>query len=91
VLVEAASQRLACVSTDVSGVPELLTDGENGLVVPADDPRALANALERAIREPALRKRLGEAADRRVRAHFDHMSSIRQLTALFEEEWRKAK
>jgi glycosyltransferase involved in cell wall biosynthesis len=91
VLVEAASQKLACVSTNVSGVPELLTDGENGLVVPADDPRALANALERAIREPALRKRLGEAADRRVRGHFDHMSSIRQLTALFEEEWRKAK
>jgi len=89
VLVEAASQKLTCVSTDVSGVPELLTDGENGLVVPPDDPGALAGALERAIREPALRKRLGEAADRRVRGHFDHMSSIRQLKALFEEEWRK--
>ncbi|EHK52463.1 glycosyltransferase family 4 protein [Allomesorhizobium alhagi] len=89
VLVEAASQKLTCVSTDVSGVPELLTDGENGLVVPPDDPGALAGALERAIREPALRKRLGEAADRRVRGHFDHMSSIRQLKALFEEEWRR--
>jgi glycosyltransferase involved in cell wall biosynthesis len=86
VLVEAASQKLTCVSTDVSGVPELLTDGENGLVVPPDDPAALAGALERAIREPALRERLGEAADRRVRGHFDHMSSIRQLKALFEEE-----
>ncbi len=89
VLVEAASQKLTCVSTDVSGVPELLTDGENGLVVPPNDPAALAAALERAIREPALRKRLGEAADKRVREHFDHKSSIRQLTALFEEEWRK--
>jgi glycosyltransferase involved in cell wall biosynthesis len=89
VLVEAASQKLACVSTDVSGVPELLTDGENGLVVPPDDPAALAGALERAIRDPALRKRLSEAADRRVRGHFDHMSSIRQLEALFEEEWRR--
>jgi glycosyltransferase involved in cell wall biosynthesis len=89
VLVEAASQKLTCVSTDVSGVPELLTDGENGLVVPPDDPAALAGALEQAIREPALRKRLGEAADRRVRGHFDHMSSIRRLKALFEEEWRK--
>jgi glycosyltransferase involved in cell wall biosynthesis len=89
VLVEAASQKLTCVSTDVSGVPELLTDGENGLVAPPDDPGALAGALERAIREPALRKRLGEAADRRVRGHFDHMSSIRQLKALFEEEWRR--
>jgi glycosyltransferase involved in cell wall biosynthesis len=89
VLVEAASQKLTCVSTEVSGVPELLTDGENGLVVPPDDPGALAGALERAIRDPALRKRLGEAADRCVRGHFDHMSSIRQLKALFKEEWRK--
>jgi glycosyltransferase involved in cell wall biosynthesis len=89
VLVEAASQKLTCVSTDVSGVPELLADGENGLVAPPDDPAALARALERAIRDPALRKRLGEAAEKRVRAHFDHMSSIRQLEALFEEEWRK--
>lgn len=89
VLVEAASQKLTCVSTDVSGVPELLTDGENGLVVPPDDPAALARALEAAIRDPALRKRLGEAADGRVRGHFDHMSSIRQLKTLFEEAWRR--
>ncbi|WP_353643180.1 glycosyltransferase family 4 protein [Mesorhizobium sp. WSM2239] len=89
VLVEAASQKLTCVSTDVSGVPELLADGENGLVVPPDDPAPLAGALERAIRDPALRKRLGEAAEKRVRGYFDHMSSIRQLEALFEEEWRR--
>jgi glycosyltransferase involved in cell wall biosynthesis len=90
VLVEAASQKLACVSTNVSGVPELLIDGENGLVVQPDDPRALAAALERLIREPALRKQLGEAAEGRVRAHFDHRSSIGQLTTLFEKEWQAA-
>lgn len=88
VLVEAASQKLVCISTDVSGVPELLTDGENGLVVPSEDPQALALALQRAIRDPALRKRLGEAAERRVRDHFDHNSSIGQLKTLFEQEWR---
>jgi glycosyltransferase involved in cell wall biosynthesis len=90
VLVEAASQKLACVSTNVSGVPELLTPEENGLVVPPDDPAALAVALERAIRQPALRKRLGLAAEARVRGHFDHMSSIGQLKDLFEREWRQA-
>ena len=88
VLVEAASQKLACVSTNVSGVPELLTHEENGLVVPPEDPSALAAALTRAIREPALRRRLGEAAEARVRSHFDHMSSIGQLKELFEREWR---
>ncbi|MBB3462576.1 glycosyltransferase family 4 protein [Rhizobium sp. BK377] len=90
VLVEASSQRLACLSTNVSGVPELLSDGENGLVVPAEDPAALAKALETAIRDPDLRKRLGDAAEERVRGHFDYHSSIRQLSALFEAEWQKA-
>ncbi|ENN85038.1 glucosyll transferase group 1 [Rhizobium freirei PRF 81] len=89
VLVEASSQRLVCISTDVSGVPELLDDRENGLVVPTEDPQALAAALELAIRNPALRHRLGDAAERRVREHFDHHASIRQLTRLFEEQWQK--
>lgn len=89
VLVEASSQRLACLSTNISGVPELLTDDENGLVVPPEDPKALAAALERAIRDPALRHRLGDAAEQRVRAHFDYHSSIAQLTQLFEAEWEK--
>jgi glycosyltransferase involved in cell wall biosynthesis len=89
VLVEASSQRLTCVSTDVSGVPELLTDGENGLVVPPEDPQALASALEQVIGNPALRHRLGETAEKRVRDHFDHHASIRQLTRLFEEQWQK--
>ncbi|OWV84124.1 colanic acid biosynthesis glycosyltransferase WcaL [Rhizobium sp. R635] len=90
VLVEASSQRLVCLSTDVSGVPELLKNGENGLVVPPEDPALLARALETAIRDPALRRRLGDAAESQVREHFDYHSSIRQLTGLFEAEWQKA-
>ncbi|MGO4569515.1 glycosyltransferase [Rhizobium sp. 2YAF20] len=89
VLVEASSQRLVCISTNVSGVPELLTDGENGLIVPPENPQALALALERAIREPVIRHLLGDAAERRVRDHFDYHSSIRQLTELFESEWQR--
>ncbi|MGO7273639.1 glycosyltransferase, partial [Rhizobium ruizarguesonis] len=54
VLVEASSQRLVCVSTEVSGVPELMKNGENGLVVPPEDPALLARALEAAIPDPAL-------------------------------------
>ncbi len=83
VLVEASSQRLPCLSTTISGVPELLRDGENGLLVPPEDPAALATALGRLIRDPALRTRLGDAACARVNAEFDHHASIRQLTTLF--------
>ena len=88
-LVEASSQRLVCVSTAISGVPELLRDGENGLLVPPDNPQELAYALERLIIAPGLRARLADAAEERVRTHFDNKVSIRQLTALFEQEWRQ--
>ncbi len=83
VLVEASSQRLPCLSTTISGVPELIRDGENGLLVPPENPAALAAALERLIRDPSLRARLGDAACLRVQNNFDHHASIRQLTTLF--------
>ncbi len=83
VLVEASSQGLACISTTVSGVPELLSDGVNGLLVPPEDAAALSAALARAIADPALRQRLGAAAEKRVRGNFDHKSSIEELTQLF--------
>lgn len=85
VLVEAASQALACVSTDVSGVPELIDDGTHGLLVGADEPKALAAALARVAGDPALRTRLGTAAENKVRGHFDHQASVQQLMELFSK------
>ncbi|WP_439629306.1 glycosyltransferase [Shinella sp.] len=89
VLVEAASQRLTCVATDISGIPELFENDVNGLLVPSENPEALAAALERAIRDPALRDRLGRAAEAKVRASFDHHTSIAQLKSLFETAARE--
>jgi glycosyltransferase involved in cell wall biosynthesis len=83
VLVEAASQRLASISTTISGVPELISDQVNGLLVAPDDPGALSAALRQAIQDPDLRRKLGDAAEMRVRRDFDHATSIRQLTELF--------
>jgi glycosyltransferase involved in cell wall biosynthesis len=83
VLVEAASQRLASISTTISGVPELISNHVNGLLVAPDDPSALSAALRQAIQDPDLRRKLGDAAELRVRRDFDHATSIRQLTELF--------
>lgn len=85
VLVEAASQGLPCVSTAISAIPELFTDGQNGLLVPPEDPAALATALASAIRDPGLRQRLGAAAEGRVRTSLDYHASVRQLVALFSQ------
>ena len=90
VIVEACSQGLVCVSTTISGVPELLTDGVNGRLVPPEDPDALAAVLEELIRDPGQRHALGAAAETRVRSDFDFHTSIRQLVALFEAEWEKS-
>ncbi|SMO66018.1 glycosyltransferase family 4 protein [Paracoccus laeviglucosivorans] len=90
VMVEAASQRLCCIGTNISGIPELFTDGENGLLVPPEDAPALAAALERAMRDPALRARLGQAAETRVRRDFNAASSVAELKALFQASWGRA-
>ncbi|HYC13664.1 MAG TPA: glycosyltransferase family 4 protein [Stellaceae bacterium] len=70
VLVEALSQRLPAVATALPGIVELIEDDVTGSTVPPGDPPALASALERLIRDPALRARLASAGEARVRADF---------------------
>ncbi len=89
VLVEASSQALACISTNISGIPEFFVDGENGLLNEPENPLAFSKALQSAITDPTLRTRLGDAAENRVRKFFDHRTSITDLKNLFEQEWEK--
>lgn len=83
VLMEAQSQGLAAVSTRVGGIAELILSEETGLLVDPDDPKALAAALERVIRDPALRSRLGAAGMARVRTHFSLGDGIDRLVQRF--------
>ena len=62
VLLEAMSQRLTVVTTPVGCAPGLVRDGENGLMVPARDPEAIAAAVGRLMDDPQLRRTLGDAA-----------------------------
>lgn len=83
VLMEAQSQRLACLSTRVSAIPELIEDGVTGVLVPPDDCEALTLALRHLIVDPALRGKLAEAGFERVRAQFDLQGGIDQLVRRF--------
>lgn len=85
VLVEAQSQGLACLSTAVGGVPELIADGVNGRLVPPDDPGALAEALGALIGDPDHRRALGRAGQRRVARDFDSAASLDALARLFRD------
>ena len=66
----AQERGLGVVATAVGGTPEVVLDGETGLLVPPDEPGALATAILRLLEEPGLRQRLGEAARERVVAGF---------------------
>jgi len=83
VLVEAQSQRLACISTNVSAIPELIEDGVTGLLIPPGDPFALAEALAGLIRDPATRAQLGAAGELRVRSLFSMGPGIDVLAERF--------
>jgi len=82
VLVEAMAAELPVVSTWVSGIPELVVDGVNGLLVPSEDPRALAEAMLRLIQFPDLRGRLAVAGQATVASTFDGDALAERMAGL---------
>ncbi|MCR9175571.1 MAG: glycosyltransferase family 4 protein [Alphaproteobacteria bacterium] len=83
VLMEAQAMALPVLSTDVSAIPELVTDGHTGLLVPPQDSAALAASLERLICNPTERLRLGAAGRVRVLSEFGPETGIDDLAARF--------
>jgi len=83
VLIEAQSQRLACLATNVSGIPELIEQGVTGLLTPPNDPVALARAMALLIRDPARRAAFGAAGEDRVHCNFAMRSGIDMLAVRF--------
>jgi glycosyltransferase involved in cell wall biosynthesis len=69
VLLEAMAAGLPIVASDVAGVPSLIADGVNGLLVPPGDPGAIADAVDRLLRDGALRRQLVENGFTVARAH----------------------
>ena len=83
VLLEAQSQGLACLSTNISGIPELIDDERNGRLVRPDDVDALASALEDLIRAPEKRRRFAKEGLAKVTQSFSHTRDIDQLAERF--------
>ncbi len=83
VLLEAQSQALACVASDVSAVSELIVDGATGVLVTPDDADALAVAIEDLARNPVRRLGLGRAGETRVRTVFSFEDGLDRLAGKF--------
>jgi ABC-type multidrug transport system fused ATPase/permease subunit/glycosyltransferase involved in cell wall biosynthesis len=85
VLMEAMSCGLPVVTTDISGIPELIRNGVNGLLVPPDDPAAIAEALHGLFRDRLLAESLGSEAVKTIRENFDGERTTKGLESLFAE------
>ncbi len=83
-LLEAMASGLAVVASSVAGIPEILTDGRTGLLVPPGDAGALAGALGRLAHDATLRASLGRAARDYVVEHLDRTACGQHTAALFE-------
>lgn len=84
-LIEAAACECALVATDVPGCREVVTDGEDGLRVPARDGTALAAAIARLDDDPDLRLRLGRAARRKALDRFAEPGVVARTLAVYRE------
>jgi glycosyltransferase involved in cell wall biosynthesis len=86
VLMEAMAAAKPIVATRVAGIPLVMTDGENGLLVEEKDPAQLAEAVTRLLASPELRARMGQAGERRVRDELNW----RHIADIFVELYRQA-
>lgn len=84
-LMEAMACQLPVVTTAVAGIPELVQHEQSGLLVRQADPSELADALERLITDPSLRRKLGEQARRVVLAEFQVQDTTARLASIFRE------
>ncbi len=89
VLIEAMELGLPVVASDVGGIPDVVVDGESGILVPEKDPQALANAYKRLESEPELVQQLLEGSRKRIRECFTWDGIIERQIAAYKKIIRK--
>lgn len=87
-LLEAMATGLPVVATRVGGNPEVVIHGETGILVPPNDPRALAQAVH-TLHDPSPRMRMGQAGKARVREHFSAGQIVPKMEALYAQALRE--
>ncbi|HEX9532346.1 MAG TPA: glycosyltransferase [bacterium] len=85
VVLEAMAHGIPVVAAAVGGVPEVVSDGETGFLVPPSDTNGLASRVVELLQSPALRRRLGQAAQDHVVARFSPTARCQALLRVYEE------
>jgi len=84
-LLEAMASGLPCIATDIPGSQDIIEAGKSGILVPAEDPSALARALQQLIADPGRRQALGAAARRRIVECYTIEQEVARHEALYLE------
>lgn len=85
VLMEAMASEVACIATWITGIPELIRSGIDGMLVPSSDEHALTTAIATLCDNPELRRRLGKAGRARVADQFEINKNVAMLRKLFTD------
>jgi glycosyltransferase involved in cell wall biosynthesis len=85
VLLEAMALEVPVVATRIAGVPRLIRDEKNGLLIEPGDPAGLARALTRLHDDPGLRSRLGRAGRRTIEAGYSFDARMQKFRALYDQ------
>jgi glycosyltransferase involved in cell wall biosynthesis len=89
-ILEAMARRRPVVASAVGGIPEVITDGVDGLLVPPADPSALAAAIGSLLADPSLSERIGEAGFRTVAERFSIDAQVKRTEVVYDEELARA-
>jgi glycosyltransferase involved in cell wall biosynthesis len=82
---EALSMGIPCVATAITGIPELITSGIEGVLIPPSDLDALVNALAMLIDDDGLRSYMAMNGRKRILAQYDLRTNVENLAAIFAE------
>jgi starch synthase len=83
--IEAMAAGKPVIASRVGGIPEIVVDGETGIMVEPDDPDALATALRNLIDDPSLRAQMGRAGYQRAVHQFTWEKMLDELNALYQQ------
>jgi glycosyltransferase involved in cell wall biosynthesis len=89
-ILEAMARRRPVVATAVGGIPEVITSGVDGILVPPADPGALAKAIIGLLSDVELRKRIADAGYRTVAERYSIDAQVKRIEAVYDEELGRA-
>ena len=82
---EAMAMEIPCLTTYIAGIPEIIRDGHDGLLVPASDLEALVAALCRLMDDEKLRRKIAKNGRKRIFEHYNLEKNVARLARIFAE------